>query len=71
MYKVTYNRVRLVVQDCLDLLHNFWRQLGNHLECLEVIENLFRLRSAKDDCRGIRIFGDPCKGEMGDLTSKL
>lgn len=58
-YRTTYQLCGPVLQNGLDLVQNLRRQLGNDLESLQIVENLFRSGRAKNDSTGVRILCDP------------
>lgn len=66
MRQVTYPGYRLVLQDRLELLQNLRRQLGDDIQCLEVVGNVFRLRGAQDDRRCVGVDRDPRKRQLRD-----
>jgi hypothetical protein len=54
-----YNRRRFVVQDLLDLFHNFIRQAREHFQRFQILRDLLGAGSAEDDSRGVGVSRDP------------
>ena len=55
---------RLVVQDFLNFIHNFWRKFRDDFESLQVIHDLLRTRGAEDDRTCAGLLCDPCEREV-------
>lgn len=59
-----YGWRRLVLNNRLDLLQDFWRELRDDIDGLQVIQNLFGTGSAKDDSASVWISGYPRQRQM-------
>ncbi|GAO49825.1 hypothetical protein G7K_3963-t1 [Saitoella complicata NRRL Y-17804] len=73
---------RLVLENLVDFLHNTIINLLQDLKSLDVLVDLFRLRSSSDDGRDIRVLQAPSQGklsgggteflgDLGELTNLL
>lgn len=67
----TYHGRRLRLYDLLDLLKHRRRELGDNVECLEVINDLIRPGCAEDDSGRVLFNRDPRKSEVGDSAPEL
>lgn len=70
--QATHGLVGLVTQDILDLLHDLGGQLGQDLEGLAVVGDLFGLGSTEDAGRDVLVLpGSEPRHESARLSVKL
>lgn len=67
----THHRLRLVLQDPVDLFQDLWRELGDDVEGLQVVDDLLRLRGTEDDSARVRVRREPRQGEVRYRAAQL
>lgn len=63
-----YGWRRLVLNNCLDLLQYFWRELRDDINGLQIVQNLFGTGSAQNYSAGVWISGYPRQRQMCDFA---
>lgn len=54
--------IRLVEQQLVNFCNDLWCQLGQQLETLDIVDDLFRPRRTGDNGRDVFILQAPCQG---------
>lgn len=63
--------IRLVEQQLIDFRHDFWRQLGQQLQTLDVVDDLLRSRSTGNNRRDVFVLQTPRQSELGELEAEF
>lgn len=63
--------IRLVEQQLIDFRHDFWRQLGQQLQTLDVVDDLLRSRSTGNNRRDVFVLQTPRQSELGEFEAEF
>ena len=55
--------LRFILQDLLNLVQDFWSQFGHDFYSLEVFDDMFGFRRAKNDSGRVRVSCNPCQSK--------